>query len=140
MDDRDWKEEYFEVVLFNYAPYMTYKYDDVMNEEKQQKSFMLSQNECKNLVGSRAEWEDAMARTFFHNPKDQELWEEPDEEEGKHKGEKRFRGFEKTWLRKEDRKYAKNIWGIFKKLLRDLSADLKITNSEEWEYDRMTVS
>lgn len=49
-------------------------------------------------------------------------------------------GFEKTWLRKDDRKHAKNIWAMFKKLLHDLSADTKITNSEEWEYDRMTVS
>ena len=63
------------MVLFNYAPYMTYKYDDVMNEEKQQKSFMLTQNECKELVGSRADWNNAMAKTFFHNPLDPELWE-----------------------------------------------------------------
>ena len=113
---------------------MTYNYDDVMSEEKQQKSFMLSPQECKNIIGSREDWDRAMARTFFNDPEDPELWDEDDD------GNKRFRGFEKSWIHKDDRKQAKNIWAIFKKLLHDLSADKRITNCEEWEYDRMTLS
>ncbi len=67
---------------------------------------MLTPLECRNIVGTREAWDDAMSRTFFKNGRDAELWDEP-EEPGK---PMRFKGFEKSWIRKDDRKYAKNIW------------------------------
>lgn len=44
------------------------------------------------------------------------------------------------WLKKEDRGKIKNLWGVFKKLLSDMSNDSKVTNGGYHEYDRIELT
>ncbi len=75
-----------------------------------------------------------MASTFFKDAKASELWI--------HEGvdKKRFVGFDKTWLKQENRKHCMNIWHVFRDLLKTMSGESKLTNAGYYEYDRMTLA
>lgn len=91
---QEWNKDYFEAIWLNEPRYTTFQYEEAKSETKQQMSFMLSQEQCNDLVGEKNEWDQAMARTFYKNAI--QLWDDGDLEDGR----KHFNGYEKTWLRK----------------------------------------
>lgn len=68
-----------------------------------------------------------------------DVFDEPNPD--KKEPEKNFLGFEQyNWIRKGDRSNVKNIWQIMKKLMRDMSKDMKMTNAATHDYDRIELT
>ena len=142
-----------ECVIFNTPDFMCYDYDKIMRPDKAKRNFKLEKPEIQRIIGKKNDWNRALSSTFFKKPEDPDLWEVDSQDDvseldvfeeappEKKEPEKNFLGFERfNWIRKNDRKHVKNIWTIMKKLLRDMSKDLKVTNGATHDYDRIELT
>ena len=124
------------MVLFNGGDFIvSQRYEEVKNEEKRRRAFKLSEKRCAELLGNEDDWNRAMATKFFKRKKS-----EFRSKKERLEFSEEFNKFKKTWLSKEDRNQAENIWALFKQLLSQLSQDKRITNSKEWDYDRISLA
>lgn len=58
--------EIIECVVFNTTDFMCYDYDKIMRADKARHNFNLEKQEREKIVGTKEEWEKAIASHFFY--------------------------------------------------------------------------
>ena len=113
---------------------MCYDYNRIQREDKRKKNFNLDKAATARVLGKREDWEAAMAKTLFTDPKSEHIWEETPE------GKRLVTSDKYNWIRKGDRSHVKNMWEVMKKLMREISKDGKATGGNYNEYDRVQLT
>jgi hypothetical protein len=86
--------------------------------------------QVKRILGTKQEYYSALASLIYFDPTDPELWREIG-------GEKELRLILNPIANKDK---VKNIWVLFKSLLRDISLQKSLTGAEFHKYDRVSLS
>jgi len=118
--------ELFEVLLFNDEKYVKMDYNYVTAKERIKCSFAIKEEE--GLFGEREDYYQDMARAFYFNPNDPSIWTDSQN-----------LNLEISWLNNEHRKQKKNVWEVMKKLFEKISMDGEIINTNEKNYNKITL-
>jgi len=95
-------------------------------------NFKVSENEAKKILGNKGDYYRAFAECFYFKPQDEEFWD-VDPATGE-----RNLNFKFSFLEQRDK--VKNIWLLFKNLLRDLSQDPTLTGAKNHKYERISLT
>ena len=128
--------ELCEVILFNTEKFCKMNYDAFTHKDYRQGlavidivgSFKLSDQRVQELLGSKRDYYQALARAFFLNPEDPQIWENDETLK-----------VALSWLKSANRGTCKNVWDVIKQLLKKLSQHPNITNAARHKYDRITL-
>jgi hypothetical protein len=143
-------DEALEVYIFNYFKWMSFNYDELLTENKRKSNyhslskifkgnFMVPIEEAIKILGDKKAFNEGLEKAFFKKPEKDKLnkhvWEYHYET-----GEKKFKPWETSWLKKEKRKYAHNIWQVFKDLMKKLSQKQEATGGSHHKYERINIT
>ncbi len=120
--------ELMEVLIFNTEKYARMDYDYLFEKNRRSGSFNVSDDRVEELLGTKQEYNQAMAKAFFANPEDPAIW-----------ANKETLNFNLNWCTQADRSKRLNAWEVIKKMLKKLSDDPNITNGATHKYDKITL-
>ena len=120
--------ELFEVLVFDSETNAKMDYSYITAKERRQGSYSVDDNRIRQLFGTKEEYYNDLAKTFYAPAKDAAIW-----------NDKHELNLNLSWLNPEDRDKKKSVWSEVKKLFIQLSADPTITNKTTHKYSKITL-